>query len=262
MTRSGSILATFYDIGRDLLCLEVNTIEKPNLTGRKMPVLPHALLDIAEVYITWLAERIDLSEYWTLSASQRQVASSDSQDSSGVATWQGFQLTTGWETFDKLRWAATRALRAEPGQQLGLSSSDKVILTRIRRNCDLLKKMIEDLKDDPHWRDLLLDKTREDLLETTMRRKLSGRLPVEYAILLRKVWDMGVESVCMQTVIQIDGDVITRVQEGLAEDKRSHILDIHAGSIEVSLKHWETLVKIVERIAGRFTKLFLPRTET
>lgn len=260
MTRSGSVLATFYDIGRDLLSLEVNTIEKPNLTGRKMPVMPHALLDIAEFYICWLTDRLDLSTYWTLSPLERQAWSPARQRNQDGGTWRGLELTTGAETFDRLRWAAAQALWS--AKKLGLSEADQVILSRIRRNCDLLKKMIEDLKDDDHWKELLEDKTRLDLLETKMRNKLSGRLPVDYAIMLRKIWDMGVESVRLQTMIQIDGDVITRVQEGLERDKRALLLELHTGSIEVSIKHWETLVRIVERIAGSFTRLFLPRASS
>jgi hypothetical protein len=259
--RSDSLLSTFYDIGRDLLSLEVNTIEKPNLTARKMPVLPHALLDIAEVYRDWLAERLDLSDYWSLTALPRQEWSPAPQHSDRPESWRALELTTGWETFDKLRWAAARALWADP-KVLKLERPDMVIMSRIRRNCDLLKKMIEDLSEEAPYRDLLRDRTRQDLLDRAMRRKLSGRLPMDDAIMLRKVWDMGVESVCVQTVIQIDGDVITRVQEDLDARKRTLIMEIHAGSIEVSLKYWETLVRIVERIAGSFTRLFMPRAES
>jgi len=184
--RSDALLSTFYDIGRDLLSLEVNTIEKPNLTGRKMPALPHALLDIAEVYRDWLAERLDLSDYWSLPALQRQEWPPVPQQSKRSESWRGLELTTGWETFDKLRWAAARALWTDPSL-LKLKRPDVVILSRIRRNCDLLKKMIADLSEEPRYRDLLRDRTRQDLLNSTMRRKLSGRLPMDDAIMLRKV---------------------------------------------------------------------------
>jgi len=255
-----SFRSSFYDIGRDLLSLEVNTIEKPNLTARKMPVLPHALLDIAEQYRDFLAKSLYLESYWALSGTQRE-AWRPAWRTSGreIGQQPGLLLTTGVDTFDKLRWAAARALACDPAEER-INGPQRVILMRIRRNCDQLKKMVEELREDAAWSDLLNERTRRDLLEAPMRRKLRGKLPVDYAVMLRKIWDMGVENVFMQTVIQLDGDVLTRIQEGISEDKRAFVLKAHEQSLEVSLKYWETLFTIVQQIAGSITDLFLSKT--
>ncbi len=255
MTAWESFRSTFYDIGRDLLSLEINTIEKPNLTARKMPVLPHALLDIAEQYRDFLTKRLDLDSYWRLSGSQREEWRPSWRMRPEPLDRIGLQLTTGTETFDKLRWAAARALACDPAEER-IKGPQRVILMRIRRNCDQLKKMIQDLREDAAWSDLLDERTRRDLLEVSLRRKLRGRLPVDYAIMLRKIWDIGVESVYLQTVVQLDGDVLTRIQEDIAENKRAFLLQAHEQSMQVSLKYWETLFNIVKDIAGSVTGLF------
>jgi hypothetical protein len=136
-------------------------------------------------------------------------------------------------------------------------------LYRIRRNCDQLKNIIYDLrKEDVRWDTLLSERTRLDLLTERMRYLPMGKLPVDYAIAVRKIWDVGSESVLMQTVIQIDGDVITRIQEGLPEIKQKIILEVHERGVDTSIRHWQTLFGIVKEIAGRLADLFLPRPES
>jgi hypothetical protein len=50
----------------DLLNLEVNTIVKTGMTGRKMPALGHALIDIFSGYDSWLCRHGGaINEQWS-----------------------------------------------------------------------------------------------------------------------------------------------------------------------------------------------------
>jgi len=261
--KDDSILSTMREIGRDLLNIEVNTIEKPNLAALKMPVLPHALLDIAETYIGMLTQKLDLKLFWDFPRHLRPEWQPEFNDDDENVEWKRFKITTGPETFDKLRWAAARALAiddAVPVDQRRFEPSERVILYRIRRNCDQLKNIIYDLRKENFWKVLLDENTRLNLLKEDMRYRKIDRLPVDYATIVRKIWDMGVENVLMQTIIQIDGDVITRIQAGMEATKQERILNVHQCGIDVSLKHWKTLFDIVKQIAGSLTDLFLPRS--
>jgi len=263
LAKSESTISTFREIGRDLLNLEVNTIVKPNLTARKMPVLPHALLDIAEYYLTELTKNLDLTTFWELSRGQRPEWHPQYKQLEMAIDWKQLPVTNGPETFDKIRWAAARALWSDESESnFDEWPSKRVILYRIRRNCDQLKNIIYDLrKEDDRWDNLLNERTRLDLLTERMRYLPMGKLPVDYAIAVRKIWDVGAESVLMQTVIQIDGDVITRIQEGLPEIKQKLILEVHERGVDASMRHWHALFGIVKEIAGRLTDLFLPRPD-
>jgi hypothetical protein len=259
LAKDESIISTFYEIGRDLLNLEVNTIEKSNLTARKMPVLPHALLDIAEYYLNELTKKLNLTSLWDLSREQRPKWRPKYKQPDMATDWKRLPITNGPETFDKLRWAAARALWSDESES-NFDDSERVILYRIRRNCDQLKNIIYDLKkEDNTWNNLLNERTRLDLLTDKMRYQPMGRLPVDYAVAVRKIWDIGTETVFMQTLIQIDGDVVTRIQKGLPKTKQKLILKVHERGVDVSMRYWESLFGIVKQIAGGLTALFLPR---
>ncbi|MBN2429805.1 MAG: hypothetical protein JXK94_15830 [Deltaproteobacteria bacterium] len=252
--------ATFREIGRDLLSLEINTIEKPNLSGRKMPVLPHALLDIADLYSNRLMKKLDLTSLWEMKEGVRntwQPCILSPETANQVKTPR---VTADVETFDRLRWAAQRTL-ASPEAMRHFDDVERVILCRIQRNCDLLKGIINDLVEaDPLWQKWLnKGYNRNHLVDPAIRRLPLGRMPVDHAIGVRKIWDMGVENVYMQTMIQLDGDVITRIQSGLPSETREAMLKVHEMGIDISLRYWKGLFEIVKEVAGGLVDLFLPR---
>ena len=113
MAKDSRFLSTMREIGRDLLNIEVNTIEKPNLAAIKMPTLPHALLDIAETYTGMLTEKLNLMSFWDNPRQLRPEWQPEFNRSEDSIEWKRLKITTGPETFDKLRWVATRALAAD-----------------------------------------------------------------------------------------------------------------------------------------------------
>jgi hypothetical protein len=66
-------------------------------------------------------------------------------------------------------------------------------------------------------------------------------------VMLRKTWDIGLQQIVYQTVIQLDGDVITRIQSAFAEpnERNRHLLEIHTTAVATSTAFWKGLVDLI-----------------
>ena len=80
----------------------------------------------------------------------------------------------------------------------------------------------------------------------------------DHVIMIRKAWDIGTEKIVMQTFIQLDGDVTTRISDRLFENPyRENIFKIHNDSIQMSTKFWSNLVGALTTIAGDVSKILV-----
>lgn len=68
--------------------------------------------------------------------------------------------------------------------------------------------------------------------------------------LIRKVWELGTEEIAFQTVIQLDGDVVTRLQPKYANASQGIVHAIHGEAVGVSVGFWKSLVELVETFFG------------
>ncbi len=68
--------------------------------------------------------------------------------------------------------------------------------------------------------------------------------------LIRKVWEIGVERIVLQTVIHADGDITTRMAERFSREFNETILQIHNRSVDSSVGFWVSLVRTVGEMAG------------
>ena len=59
----------------------------------------------------------------------------------------------------------------------------------------------------------------------------------------------------MQTTIDIDGDLVTRIDKSYSDARGAHVRELHENSIKISLGTWNSLVdgaiKLVGHFAGR-----------
>lgn len=187
------------------------------------------------------------------------------------------KIDNGWETFERLRIAALDA------SQHITTGHDRVVLNRIVGSCARLKYMIQGLQQKPptvpaqakrQWFSReepedpveyatlaeLVPKSRNQLLSAGLRHKrIPKLLNSDDMTLVRKAWEVGVECVLMQTVVQIDGDVLTRISEELLEEeveKRDLIIATHKRSVDIGLSHWQSLVRVAADLVGdTFRKL-------
>jgi hypothetical protein len=259
------------DLFDDLLTLEVNLILKSGMTARKMPDVPHALLDIFTAYDIWLcAFAPKLNEPWRVFRGTPQaetfigdnpthrLVTTDGQKRTLIPELAATTLFDETETisandFDALR---ERARDADEMYRLliqhGLLREDGSvsIVKRIFRNCDQIKGILEGRGTDG-GRKAKMSAVGEGGVSRKTASSTEMPLTADENLVIRKAWEVGVEEVVMQTVAQLDGDVVTRVQQArmAAADRPLH--ELHRAGIATALEHWQFLVKTFVQITSK-----------
>lgn len=249
----------------DLLNIEVNTMVRSGMTGRKMPAMGHALLDIHGGYEGWLnAYSVELNEQWSdfrVSADADVFRAETAAAGESELWWviDGEQLVehlvisppldgevNGVELFEVMR---TRARIAEEVHRLlegrrGYMVRDggDVMLKRIVRNCDQLKSIVE--RASPVRPAMLTRATATGISNVDL-----DDIPRDDLITIRKAWEMGTEVVAMQTVVQLDGDIVTRLNSAYAASRHQPVRDLHRETVGSALEHWRFLVETLVTIA-------------
>ena len=220
-------LEKFKDLIENLLTLEINTIKTTGITARKMPTARHAVLDIAQKYWTQLLRLVPDSEWPDL-------------------------LYCHASTFQDIRNVASERLKVlqekqnREGQLPPQFERPFMMLTRIMRNSDQLKDML-----------ILVQKRKEARLENSngdpclTRSKINElgeilpRLPLRpnEQVLLRKIWEVGTDEILFQSGIQVDGDIMVRVQPLGPDQEFQRVYQLHQDSVKVSLEMWKSLVQ-------------------
>jgi hypothetical protein len=216
-------------VAHDLINLEVNTIIKPNITGRKMPNPRHALIDIAKMYNIKLGLPL-----------------------------QDADLKGNFESFHTLREEAKKkkidSYKERAAELTDEEQADLLILYRIKGMSDQIKGIFNALKyrrKEKAWDN---DYTRAEIEEKSSLFQLTP----DELVLIRKVWEIGVEEIAMQTVIQLDGDVVTRVLPKYAAEKHEALHMLHNQGVSTSLNFWGELVGLVKDFFEKIVKMFFP----
>ncbi|MEN7548263.1 hypothetical protein AAG747_10120 [Rapidithrix thailandica] len=213
-------------IYKDLTNLEVNTIVKKNITGRKMPEARIALMDIANKYISKFLE-LDI-----------ELDLNGSKPGS-------------FKSFEVIRQKA-RHINLHPGEyekDPEVDEGELIIFQRVQLISDQILGAMDAAKSRgiEGWDN---DFERSDLV--------GGYVPFDLEaqelVLIRKAWELGVEEIVMQTLIQLDGDVITRIKPEIAQSGKSALHKVHNESITVSVNFWKELVGIVRNFVTGFVK--------
>jgi hypothetical protein len=93
---------------------------------------------------------------------------------------------------------------------------------------------------------------------------LATRVPVTSSQIteIRKIWETGTEQVVMQSVIQMDGDIITRVHPDKVNATLIH--QLHNEATKTAIKTWIDMAKLVTELVGKafntFFDLLKPKT--
>jgi hypothetical protein len=263
------------DLARDLISIETNTVLSTGITGRKMPSYPHALQDILGKYANFLADDVGLNVdrfCQEFDESVRQKASPpDDPDSASIQNDQAARaiepdfsvgcfstpLPNGPWSFYLLRWLAANALRQQGHR---IAEQHVSVVTRIRVSSDQLKIVTRELKklggDNPY-----IDVTRDAILtleaKTGADRPEIPPAPPEALTMIRKIWDIGADSIVFQTVQQLDGDVIFRVRRGLDLSKRQVLLEAHQQACNVAMSYWRTMFELIAAlVSGLADRIF------
>ena len=270
------IVGQFKDIATDLLNIEVNTILDNHITAQKMPNPRHALIDIGREYYTALMELVSTAD------------ESDAEDVRKLEELEEKNIYGSFTAFDTYRTLAKRLIKErekypknEPENKDGLIQSLLSILPRIKDNSDLLKGMFSALcSRDQHLNPELGNQCRavaeEDLSPNTLvevsfkideehtrsltnaysRSDLTNNIDIpplplneNEVVLVRKLWEVGTAVVVMQTIVQVDGDVISRVSANILKDKTyPKLKEYHQTGINIALDHWVDLVEVAKEL--------------
>jgi len=217
-------------IAHDLLNLEVNTIIKPNISGEKMRSPRHALIDIAK----WYSEKL---KQFNLRIDTDIIKGS-------------------YESFCLLR------KKAKDGINILESKTDKVSLSAQEKADLLMLHRIKDMSDQiKEVFDGLKSRGFKDWDNRYSHEQIAKKNPpfplTSYErVLIRKVWELGVEEIALQTVIQLDGDVITRVNPRYLTSDNQVVQEIHDQTVSVSLRYWKVLIDTLKDFFGSILKTF------
>ena len=256
-----SVRDSLKQTARDLTTLEINTIVKHSMTARKMPLPGHAVLDIAAAYVDKL--QVDLkiplaTPFVEQNPREGEIAH--------VQHWRQERveratLRCNDYTFQCLRRAAYRILEDCPE----LEDRDRVIVGRIKRNSDQISGLLKNLEKRRRSRSNAIDKflgcSRSELLEreNKLGRHPQPNLHPDEMTLLRKIWDIGVEEVVMQSTVSLSGDVINRIQSGLEPKEAAVLLEFHREGIVSGTRMWKLIAETLVSMTGAFAKLIAPR---
>jgi hypothetical protein len=269
------------DLARGLIDIEANTVLSSGITGRKMPAYPHALHDILGKYATFMAYQIgvDVDAFCDefrqrfgqpplpgATTAPTEDPDADSVDNGQIA--RGIELdfatarfstalTNGPWSFYLMRWLAANALA-----QRRIPDESASVVTRIQVNSDHLKivtRQLGALGSGGH--NPYVGVTRDQILrmEADPGRPALAPAPPEALTMIRKIWDIGTDTIVFQTVQQLDGDVIFRVRRGLDLSRRAALLEAHQEACQVAMSYWRSMFELIAALAsGLADRIFGP----
>ena len=210
----------------DILTLEVNTIINRNISAQKMPKPRFAMCKIAEKYCRYLRRlgvdtKTSLPEIYSHSSTFTTLA------------------TLAKQTTTNLQSGTTEEEQIEFDLQ-------QVILTRIKNNSEEIINLVRQVAPN----DIFFDKSEEKRELTCLKNMyLLNPIPfeAEQLIRLRKINEIGTETIAMQTCVQLDGDVVTRVHPkyALSNSMTAEIQKIHSEGLQISIQRWQDIVATI-----------------
>jgi hypothetical protein len=263
-----------------LLTLEINTIEKSNMSAAKMPDVPLALHELVALYEGELIERhFRITDELLQAAQDRLKYPDDPAREQALDTWafksgdkSSANLTNGPKTFEALAWAALAAKR-QIGDLPALASiadttmlaaaSDRGLLQRILTNCRQLRQvtllLTQQFPAAEHGVSLF-DGTIEQTTAVMFKDPRPALVfDTDVLMLIRKAWDIGLENVMFQTAMQVDGDVLVRVTPGLDTDRRTFYAELHRSTVETGIRQWQSLFQLLGGLVTQLGKSLFSR---
>ena len=251
------IVESLRQTARDLTTLEINTIVKDNMTARKMPPPGHALLDIAAFYADKIQYGLDIPLATPFAPNNPRAVDMPHVEKWAQQKIERADLKCNDQTFRRLRRAAYRILE----DCIDLKSHNRIVIQRIMRNSDQLRTLLRRLEtrhapsaDDI---DTFLGCSRTKLIdrETELGRHPGPDLRPDEITHIRKIWDVGVEHIVMQSTVTLTGDVINRVQSKTGPEDVAALLGFHREGIVAGGRMWKLIAETLVSMTGVFVRL-------
>ena len=106
------------------------------------------------------------------------------------------------------------------------------------------------------WKNLF-EKKEDDLRKFIQKNthfvddqlKYLGFTPADISV-VAKIWDIGTETIVMQSVLHISGDMFTRVSGSYASSQYEFLHQTHFKSVAVSIEAWGRLTELLTKLGG------------
>lgn len=260
----------FKTLAQDLLNLEINTIIKPDMIADKMPSSRRqALYDLSADYSRKLQE-LGVREpvYWKY-AGMRSFGELRDRAKEGIRVYETEREGASPEQRllieEKIK--MLERIQFQSSQVVGMFKAfNEKVTEKIRRTAGPGYADPPDM-NPPGNSSKMGGKEADEHMDSMMWNNDIGReamnkvkdldLTPDQIALIRKARDIGTEKILLQTVIQLDGDVTTRIAESMVRDMQETILRIHNDSILTATTFWSHLVRALGEIAGKAFNVIL-----
>lgn len=260
----------------DLHKLEVNTIEKAGLTAEKMPAPLLAIRNVAEEYQAYLCCYATSDDPMDQLVFVRDFARSrlEANDATEQERLMLSRIDRNSVTLIGILARAQEQREADRGARGGSAQdagdqkdASHGVLNRLtlrmpqpdNKTVDL-ERQRRDAGITGPIPDALYFATSEHLGKMD-RNQISAAWQVSAAdrAQIRKIWEIGAERVLIQTVIQVEGDVITRISPEIQSSDKQHLLPIHQDCVKTAMQTWAALIGIAEGLISAVGKAVLGR---
>ncbi len=222
----------------DLLTLEINTILVSDEIKASEEFYPRqALITLAESYNLKLKEIADKYK----SNFKEMVSALELSKKTPIGSHESY--TEIYER-SKLMIDTYEGFKSPDG------NADIWMLYRIKNNSRSISNILKDIKNG------LLDKISNN--KDSRDNDQGSPLTADEIVVIRKAWELGTQEIAIQTVLQLDGDVVTRVQTGYTKEIYNGLHEIHNQGVTTSVKFWKILVELIQYIVESIWKLILP----
>ena len=258
--------ARLRDLGQDLTNIEVNTILTDGMTGRKMPPYPEALNDIADRYARYLVDTVglDLIDFFNQAHALEEgrapsgvTSSSDLKPEFKAGTQVPEALTNGEKDFRRLRWAASAVIDDQKRDPV-VQPEVLTIVSRIHRHSGQLELVVRHLLEQGGVGDFIGIKGRALYQKLRERATELPGAPAVDLTRIRKIWELGVDRIVLQSMLQLDGDIVFRADKSLDLKAREALVKAHREFVELGVNHWRAMFELLANLMGSVFNRLLP----
>ncbi|SMO81243.1 hypothetical protein SAMN06265379_10892 [Saccharicrinis carchari] len=131
---------------------------------------------------------------------------------------------------------------------LWMEDTDYMVFLRMLSFCQFIASLSRSeaykIKENPEKTALTVE------LSNYNKFTLKGPVAPKELANLKRSFDLGIEKIVMQTRMGIDGDIVSRIEEGFANKPRQLIIDIHDKHTKLSIDYWNSLISTAVKIVG------------
>ncbi len=255
-------------IASSLLNLEINTVVKADMSAQKMPEVPMALIQLAETYTNLLTQRLP-------EELRDQIVRNEA--------FAAPTVNNGPDMFEALANAAEDVIGAIRQDDADLGGNGALLewtalLVRVKTNSRQIARGLRVLA--PAIQTIvdaipsiagrqLIGGSKDEVSDLLQGLKAPLPIPPDFTILVRKAWDLGDETILLQTTLQIDGDIVSRVSPAIfgsggpvgleTDEERRFVSAIHHEAMAAATAQWKSMFQLLGELAKGLSSIIFSK---